>query len=197
MVGYRYSKTDPRKDRSHYFYSSFEGIDFLREWAKVRIEIIEDLKIRDIYIPHLELPPDLGTAQIITAFQLRACAAAIANKQMGIKSFEAWGKFVQRKIDFSNCLYRAYSPEGKKISNESSCPETYAFAAYILSVNLKAKANFPERLKWLNAILKCLDILCYEKDANLDKFAVYCANRALQVEQEYVGNEVARLGILI
>ena len=200
MSLYRYVASDPRKSRSHYFYAPFEGLDLFRYWSKSRADLLDEVDIGDASIPVSDFVPKIGSETINCEADLRSCAAVLAGNSISddLQLLKAWATFVQRKIDITHRLRAQYDPKGKILSSEDAGPNAYAFAAYLLAWQMSFHGSNIERLKWLNALLKCNDILTVAVTAvsHLDSFAASCAKRALLIESKQVLHEAARLGIL-
>jgi hypothetical protein len=193
---YRYILGDPRESRSHYQYSPFEGIDLLRNWAVARSDLMTKLRREDNVAPVMDLPPQVGTRTIASETDLRACAAALVHSTAPLSLLEDWSRFAQRKIDIAHRLTEQYGLDGRTTNAADAKPAAYAFAAYILAWRMTHADATSDRLKWLNALLKCNDILSVASKGGLDDFAASCGYRALQSEHEQVVKEAARLGII-
>lgn len=195
MSFYRYVASDPRQSRSHYFYAPFEGLDLLRYWSKARADFMSAIDIGDVTPPALESFPHLGSQAIDCEADLRSCAVIIARKTASDSRLEKWVGFVQRKIDITHRLRAQYDAQGKILNPEDAGPPAYAFAAYLLAWQMNRCGNAVERLKWLNALLKCNDILTVSVISGLDSFAAFCAKQALLTERDQILDEAVRLQI--
>jgi hypothetical protein len=195
MSDYRYVIGDPRQNRAHYFYAPFEGLDFLRHWARARVDFMATLNIEDVVPPALDFPPDLGSQAIACEPNLRACASALAKKAAPDSQLEEWAGFAQRKIEIAHRLRAQYDTNGKMACQEDADSAAYAFAAYLLAWRTVRHGDAVQRLKWLNALLKCIDILTVAAKPGLDSFAAFCAKQALLVEHNQVLREAERLGV--
>ncbi len=196
MSEYRYILGDPRESRSYYQYSPFEGIDLLRHWAAARSDLMTMLQREDNAAPVMDLPPQIGTRTIASEMDLRACAAALTHGTAPLSLLEDWSGFAQRKIDIAHRLREQYGLDGRMTNSADAQPAAYAFAAYLLAWRMIHAGAIGDRLKWLNALLKCNDILSVASKDGLDDFAALCGYRALQSEHEQVIKEAASLGII-
>lgn len=195
MSAYRYVARDPRQSRAHYFFSPFEGIEFLRSWSRSRADFMATLDNVNVLIPALDLPPYLGFQGVACEPDLRACAAALANKAAPDSLLAGWSNFALRKIEIAHRLRAQYDTNGKMVGQEDADPAAYAFAAYLFAWRMVRHGNAVERLKWLNALLKCIDILTVAAKPGLDSFAAFCAKQALIAEHDQVFREATRLGV--
>ena len=195
MSLYRYVTSDPRQSRSHYFYSPFEGLDLFRHWSKSRANLIDMIDTGDVSIPESDPVPRLGSEAINCEADLRSCAAALARNTVHDPLLEKWVIFVQRKIDITHRLRAQYDSKGKILNSEDAGSNAYAFAAYLLAWHMNCCGHAVERLKWLNTLLKCNDILTFVAISNLDSFAASCAKQALLTERDQILNEASRLGV--
>jgi hypothetical protein len=204
MNTYRYSRDDPRLNQRHYSYAPFEGIEFLRAWSHNRARIKAQLNKRlvdclpgtDPVKQQFALLPRLGIGSIDTELVLRACANALFEFSSNDLLIEEWAGFFLRKIEIAHRLRNAYGPDGKMSDKREAESAAYAFAAYVLASMAVRRRLHPERLKWLNALLKTLDILSFRiDDICFDAFAATCAVRALEIELDQVSFEASRLGV--
>lgn len=196
MSVYRYILGDPREDRSCYQYAPFEGIDLLRRWAAARSDVMTMLHREENAAPVMDLPPQIGNRTIASETDLRACSAALAHGTAPLSLLEDWSGFVQRKIDIAHRLREQYGLDGRMTNAADAQPAAYAFAAYLLAWRMTHAGASCDRLKWLNVLLKCNDILSVASKGVLDDFAASCGYRALQSEHEQIIKEAARLRII-
>ena len=197
MNSYNYGEIDPRGDRSLYYYSEFEGRNFLRAWALNRDKLIT-MKIRkpDVIEPPTGLRPVMGLA-FRCEDALRDCAAALVLKTYDPDILAGWAVLVGNKIDRLHRLRAKYTADGKEACDEDAGGASYAFAAYLLAWLALLRNQLAERLKWTNALLKCLDVISCTDVQSLDCLSRYCLAKAAQSERSIVQSEINRLSIAV
>ena len=165
------------------------------EWIKSRkkflaflkIESREILKARKLRRPYL--------VEFNCEDQLRTCAEAILSKTKEIQALEDWGQFVRKKIEVFHRFLSHYNAAGKSASEREASIDTYAYAALLLSWMVSRSINSSERLQWLNALLKCLDISVHQGPLRFKGLASRCLGLAIDEEISCVRKEIKNLGI--
>ena len=191
---YRYAATDPRRNPQHYMYAPFEGRDFIHAYMDSRRTWLDRLPESSIE-PEAAvacIPTNLNT--VVTTEVLHACAIMEASGQAAPSQ---WAGMFLRKVEVTRRLRAAYNIEGKAASEDDALLDGYAYAAFIFAQALGRSTQSRERLKWLNALIKTIDILASKKEGTLSPFAAYCAKTAGENEMAAVMAEARRMGVTL
>jgi hypothetical protein len=192
---YKYEIIDPRKNRSLYFYAEFEGESFLRAWARSRDKLIAlELRPPEAIEAPIGLHPAKGF-DFKCEEALRSCATALVMKSVDPDILADWAVFVGNKIDRFHRLRASYTADGRAASDEDAGGASYAFAAYLLAWLALLRKHSAERLKWTNALLKCLDVVSCMNLTGLDRLSRYCVAKAAESERGIIQGEIDKLSI--
>ena len=107
-----------------------------------------------------------------------------------------WAKFIRRKIETWHRLRESYSACGKMNSQKDAGSYAYCYASYIFACFMDSSSKMPDKLKWLNALLKCNDILIFlSKPNELSSFPSLCAKEAIYKELSEIKHLTTKFNI--
>ncbi|HZP87698.1 MAG TPA: hypothetical protein VFB54_12850 [Burkholderiales bacterium] len=155
-ISYPYAHGDLLEQRHHYFYSSFQGPGFLTAWERSRAAVREKLRARSGMIAQRYAQVASPTLAMISALRKELAAGALSHDaQISLD------KLVQR-FEVSKRLHRAYDEHFKPLdaSDYRDLDLYVEFAALLV-----AAADTRPALSYLNALLKCMDILSAAADS--------------------------------
>lgn len=156
---YRYSARAPAADPAHYMYSAFEGEGFLSSYLDDRESLVALLPPPSSRAtgrggPPPSLPCALTTADVATLYLEKADGDA--------KAWRTLAEFFLRRVEVARCLRRAYGNDGLPAGAEEAPFGAYIAVAKMLASEV-ASSEGREQLRWLNGLLKLLDIASHRR----------------------------------
>lgn len=150
-VDYPYARSDLLEQRNDYFYSAFHGPAFLDAWRasrKAAADLLDQAETGS-------LPGDGETRPSPTLLHLHALRERLAAGTLDSAQRSTLDRLVQR-FEVSKRLHAAYDDAFKPLDAEDYRDlRLYVAFAEVLA----AAAARSARLSYLNALLKCMDIL--------------------------------------
>ena len=146
---YPYCDKDLLNEKETYQYSKYYGADFIDSFFNLRLNVINSLKSNDIDLKKLNLKSN--TYNFLLNF---------LNNQ---KEFDKFALLL-KKFEVTKRIFENTDENFKKLENSKS----ENLNLYILFSNccyLAYKKN--KHLSFVNAVLKCNDIICSQKDFSL------------------------------
>ena len=145
MTIYPYAKGDLIDKPNTYFYSEYQGRDFIVSWRKSRSSVLSELP--EALPPTPARPADPASRQSADLLE-RALGGDASLREAFVKKFEIH----KRVHDGYDEGFRALDKEARR-----------TFSLYLRLADLFQAAYEESRaLRHLNAYLKCLDTLCAE-----------------------------------
>jgi len=156
-VKYPYASGPLLDERNTYFYSEYSGAAFLEAWRKDRGQLRSSgnaLKAKPLPLPVPGTPVD-------TAKLLEAVFFALENDTAEAETMRHWLRLLVKKFEVTKRIHAGYDASFKAVDKER-CRNLalYTRLAEVLELAYVREGALP----YLNALLKCLDTLCSQKE---------------------------------
>jgi len=189
LVEYTYSNGDLLEKPNTYFYSAYQGEGFVSAWSRSRAECLTACATVDATdresgeeAPKEEISPTGSYLKKLTAL-----LAATDIPWDDRKNLDA----ILRNFEAKKRIYQDYNP-GFTSKGRADYRELGLYVEFA-QLMVAAYRKWQE-LPYLNALIKCMDILCAHRTDLLDseKFKM---RHLIDAETEYVGQLAQRLGV--
>jgi len=189
LVEYTYANGDLLEKPNTYFYSAYQGEGFVSAWACSRAECfaacstVDTTDCQSVKDEHKE---DISP----TGSYLNKLAALFTAKDIPVdhrKNLDA----ILRNFEAKKRIYQDYNP-GFTSKDRTDYRELGLYVAFA-ELMVAAYRKWQE-LHYLNALIKCMDILCAHRTELLDSEKLKMCN-LIDAETEYVDQLAQRLGV--
>ena len=175
-ISYPYITKNNLENVQHYDYSEFVGREFFDSFYHVRMEYVNKdsgySKGQKRIINDVEFLAKFPLGQINKTLETLGRELDLELLELLLKSFE-----IRKRI------YDEYQHSGKRlipvINSSYSNPFNYIFFSYLLCCAYKQYGD----LRYLNALLKCNDILCSLRNQN--EFSSYCIMHEISFVRQF------------
>lgn len=153
---YPYCEENLLENPCHYHYTSYQGKVLIRAWQENRIHVRTDLKAADTGDDNAKmLPSEVLPGHTHTGELLQNLLDKFSLKQIDETDFDIIKKLLQ-KFEVSKKVYTSYSQKFKPAENANASD----LRNYIMLARIFSQAyEQTEKLYYLNALLKILDLL--------------------------------------
>lgn len=144
---YRYGASDPRGARGFYSFASVDRA-FLEAHLRSRTELSQRRR------PSLSI--DHSSCRLDPCLDLRLREGRIEDGLLDL---------CRRRIEVHHRLAHRYGPDGRRRGPDGCSPDTYVVAAVAFAEQVRSADSDLEMIRWLNALLKALDIVQFLAEA--------------------------------
>lgn len=170
----RYGMSDPRGARGFYSFASVDGA-FLDAHLRSRTELSQRRRPSPS-IDHAHCRPD-------PCLDLRLQQDQIEDGLVDL---------CRRRIEVHHRLAHRYGPDGRRRGPDECSPDTYVVAAVTFAEQVRSADSNLEMIRWLNALLKALDIAQFLAEA-LSPSVDYALKHAIRVERSALDRIVRQI----
>lgn len=164
MTAYPYGMSDPRGVRGLYSFASVGG-GFLDAHARSRAELSQARRP--------SLPIDHSQCRSDPCLDLLVREHRIEDELL---------ELCRRRIEVHHRLAHRYGLDGRRRGPDECSPDTYVLVAAALAERVRSAESDLEMIRWLNALLKALDIVQFLAEA-LSPSADVALKEAIGVER--------------
>lgn len=204
MSSYPYSSGNLLESRNTYFYTPFEGYDFLIAWRRSRRNILESLKqaedipgtkdgepiIRDL----LFFETEIKSGNRIKSKELLKAVyhyIGITGDNLFKPELELWLNRLVKKFEVTKRMHEEYGEDFKAADKK----QYKDLSLYMLLAEVFAAAYEKSgRLPYLNVLLKVMDTLCAMHN-ELNKDLSFRLSILIMKEDTYIRNLAAKAGV--
>lgn len=197
-IEYRYAKTNLLEKPENYFFSEYDGNNFIKAYFQNRLYIIKKLKYSDNIITYNSIQEYLEKNRqnysanmentIISVMFLRDLLKEIINNNINDK--KGYLDILLKKYEVTKKIFNEYDENFKAISNDYSNIESYCLLSICCSLYYKKSNN----LKYINTSIKINDMLC-SKGIIIEKNNIFLASCALNEEMECINKLFLEEGV--
>jgi hypothetical protein len=158
-VSYKFSNIDIRQDKSSYQYSTYFGLEFFIEWKKTRAAILRSSNVAKVPPFPIIKSTKFDNLPINTQDLLEYIySESIKPRMNATASF--WAEKLLKKFEVTHRIHENYN-ENFRASDVSKhkCLSLYVRFAEVSVEIFRHKSD----IRYLNILLKLLDILTFEK----------------------------------
>ena len=158
-MSYKFSDIDIRQDKSSYQYSTYFGLEFFTEWKKKRAAVLKLANVSKV----APLPAIKSTRfdklPINTQDLLEYIYSESIKKRMN-KIANYWAEKLLRKFEVTHRIHESYDQNFRASDKaKHKCLALYVRFAEVSVEIFQHKSD----IRYLNILLKLLDILTFEK----------------------------------
>ncbi|MGG7147237.1 hypothetical protein ACQPVA_10575 [Clostridium butyricum] len=188
-IKYKYGERNLLEEPEKYFFSQYNGSNFVKAYFQNRLNMIEKLKSSNDYKIYNDLEQYLGENrkndivkvknEIISTQFLRVLLEEIINDN--IKDKKKYLDILLKKYEVTKKIFSEYDNNFKAISNEYNNIENYCLLSICCCFYYKKIRN----LKYLNVSIKINDMLC-SRGIIIEKNNILLASIAVKEEIECI-----------
>lgn len=193
---YEYSRGDRLNDRNTYFYTTFQGPEFLSDWERDREQALLHLPAPREYAEPSSIAlefSDNGEFETLDLLEyLKLALEKVDNSNPGNSplQIQPWLDLLLQRFEVTKRVYTRYGPRFRAAGDRQySDLALYAGLGEVMDLAYQKTS----KLQYLNALLKVIDTLI----SRLMHLSVSVGGRTarlIQREQQYVQNLTSRTG---